>query len=282
VAEHDDSAQARATTDEARREDVDGIVTVTFTRDQRRNAVSPAMFDVLYGAVRDLGDRDDLRVLVITGEGRYFTSGLDFASLRPNIGEGTDGTVRGSNMRRQYRAEAHHDLFDEIESLEKPVVLAAQSHCLGVGIELGVSCDFRLAAEGATFSLPEVANISTIPGSGGISRLTRIVGPHWSRWLAMACEPVDARQALAMGLVHAVYPAETFAEQVQAFARKLAGLPREAMGLAKAAIDVAASVDRRTAREFDRMAQTMLFMSDDFKDRVNAFMQASASRHQGQ
>jgi len=281
VAGQDDSAQSRATADEVRREDVDGVVTVTFTRDRSRNAVTPGMFEVLYGAVRDLGDRDDLRVLVITGEGRFFTSGLDFASLRLSVGEGTDGIVRGSNMRRQYRAEAHHDLFDEIESIEKPVVLAAQGHCFGVGVELGVSCDFRLVAEGATFGLPEVANIAVIPGSGGISRLTRLVGPHWARWLAMACETVDAEQALAIGLAHAVYPADTFAGQVQAFARKLAGLPREAMGLAKAAIDVAASVDRRTAREFDRMAQTMLFMSDDFKDRVNAFMEASASRHRG-
>jgi enoyl-CoA hydratase/carnithine racemase len=265
-------------TDEARREEVDGVLTVTFTRDAKRNAVTPAMFDVLYGAVRDLGDRDDLRVLVITGEGRFFTSGLDFASLRLNVGEGTDGIVRGSNMRRQYRAEAHHDLFDEIESIEKPVILAAQGACMGVGIEMGVSCDFRFAAEGATFSLPEVQNIATLPGSGGISRLTRLVGPHWARWLAMACETIDAQQALQIGLVHAVYPADTFQEQVQAFARKMAGLPREAVGLTKHAIDVAETVDRRTAREFDRMAQTLLFMSDDFKDKVSAFNNASAAR----
>jgi enoyl-CoA hydratase/carnithine racemase len=265
-------------TDEARREEADGVLTVTFTRDGKRNAVTPAMFDVVYGAVRDLGDRDDLRVLVITGEGRFFTSGLDFASLRLNVGEGTDGIVRGSNMRRQYRAEAHHDLFDEIESIEKPVILAAQGACMGVGIEMGVSCDFRFAAEGATFSLPEVQNIATLPGSGGISRLTRLVGPHWARWLAMACETIDAQQALQIGLVHAVYPAETFQEQVQAFARKMAALPREAVGLTKVAIDAAETVDRRTAREFDRMAQTLLFMSDDFKDKVSAFNNASAAR----
>jgi enoyl-CoA hydratase/carnithine racemase len=272
------STTEAAATDEARREEADGVVTITFTRDSKRNAVTPAMFDVLDGAVRDLGDRDDLRVLVITGEGRFFTSGLDFASLRLNVGEGTDGIVRGSNMRRQYRAEAHHDLFDEIESIEKPVILAAQGACMGVGIEMGVSCDFRFAAEGATFSLPEVQNIATLPGSGGISRLTRLVGPHWARWLAMACETVDAQQALQIGLVHAVYPADTFQEQVQAFARKMAALPREAVGLTKHAIDVAETVDRRTAREFDRMAQTLLFMSDDFKDKVSAFNNASAAR----
>jgi enoyl-CoA hydratase len=274
----DGIAGALNSTEEIRREDADGVVTVTFTRDHKRNAVTAEMFAILAGAVRDLADRDDLRVLVITAEGRYFTSGLDYSGLRLDVGKGTDGTVRGSNMRWQYRAAAYHDLFDEIESIEKPIVLAAQSHCFGVGVELGVSCDFRLAAEGSTFGLPEVANIAVIPGSGGISRLTRLVGPHWARWLAMACETIDAQQALSIGLVHKIYPVDTFAEEVQAFARKLATLPREAMGVAKVAIDVADGVDRRTAREFDRMAQTVLFMSDDFRNRVSAFMEASSAR----
>jgi len=267
------------TTDEARREDADGIITVTFTRDAKRNAVSTAMWDVVRQAVRDLGDDDGQRVLVITGEGRYFTSGLDYTSLRPNVGEGTDGVIRGSNMRRQYRVEAYHDLFDEMESIEKPVVLAAQGHCFGVGVEMGASCDFRFGAEGATFSLPEVANIATIPGSGGISRLTRLIGPHWAKWLAMACQTVDARQALQIGLIHDVFPAETFGDRVREFAQKLAAMPREAMGLAKVGIDAANTVDRRTAREIDRLAQTLLFSSDEFKDRVNAFNAASAARN---
>jgi enoyl-CoA hydratase len=267
------------TTDEARRDDADGIITVTFTRDAKRNALTPAMFEVLYDAVRDLGDDDALRALVITGEGRYFTAGFDFVSLRTNVGEGTDGIIRGSSMRRQYRAEAHHDLFDEMESIEKPVILAAQSHCFGVGIEMGASCDFRFAAEGTLFSLPELNNVGTLPGSGGISRLTRLIGPHWTKWLVMGNETIDAQQAKAIGLVHDVFPVESFGEQVQAFATKLCGIPREALGLAKVAIDAANIVDRRTAREIDRMAQTMLFMGDDFKDKVNAFNAASAARN---
>jgi enoyl-CoA hydratase/carnithine racemase len=270
------------TTDDARRDDADGIITVTFTRDAKRNAVSTSMWDVIRQAVRDLGDDDAQRVLIITGEGRYFTSGLDYASLRPNIGEGTDGLVRGSNMRRQYRAEAYHDLFDEIESIEKPVILAAQAHCFGVGVEMGASCDFRFASEDATFALPEVPNIATLPGSGGISRLTRVIGPHWTKWMVMAGEIIDAKEAKEIGLVHKVFPPATFHDQVKAFATKLSAMPREALGLSKVTIDAANSVDRRTAREIDRMAQTMLFMSDDFKDRVRAFTAASTARHTGQ
>ena len=194
------------TTDEIRRDDHEGVVTLTLTRDDKMNAMTPAMFEVIESAVRDLGDRDDLRVLVITAEGRFFTAGLDVSSLRLDVGTGTDGTVRGSNIRRQYRAEAHHDLFDELEQIEKPVVLAAQSHCMGVGVELGSSCDFRLASDAATFGLPEVPNLAVLPGSGGISRLTRLVGPHWAKWMVMGGETISADDARAIGFVHAVYP----------------------------------------------------------------------------
>src|ERR1700722_5794643 len=108
------------TTDDIRRDEQDGIIVLTFTRDAKRNAVTPHMLETIAPAGRDLGDDDAYRVLVITGEGRYFTAGLDIGSLATNVGEGTDGIVRGSNMRRQYRAQAFHDLFDEIEMVESP------------------------------------------------------------------------------------------------------------------------------------------------------------------
>ena len=240
-------------TSHARRDDSDGIITVTFTRDDKRNAVSLEMFDVLQAAVLDLADDDRHRVLVVTAEGRYFTGGLDMADLVGPLGEGTEGVVRGSNIRREYRGRAQH---------------VGQR----VGVEFGVSCDFRLASDATTFALPEVAKLGVLPGSGGISRLTRIVGPHWARWLTMAGQVIDADQAVTIGLVHAVYPASEFAERVQAFARHLAGLPREAVGLAKVAIDAAASIDRRTAREFDRLAQSALYSSSGFTEHVDAFL----------
>jgi enoyl-CoA hydratase len=252
-------------TDHVLRDDTDGVITITFTRPDKHNAITPAMFAVLEKAVVDLADDPAQRVLLITAEGPYFTAGMDISSLGP-VAEGAAG-------RRQYRQQAHHDLFDELEQIEKPIVLAAQGACVGVGVELGVSCDFRLASDTATFALPEIVNLAVIPGSGGISRLTRIVGPHWARWLAMAGQAIDAQQALNIGLVHAVYPAGSFAEEVRAFARHLAGLPSEAVGLAKIAIDAAASADRRTAREFDRLAQSALFQSPDYLARINAFLE---------
>jgi enoyl-CoA hydratase/carnithine racemase len=264
---------APALASEARREEQDGVLTVTFTRDRKLNAVTPAMLEVLRTAVSDMTEREDLRVLVITAEGRYFTAGIDIGTLNPDPGRTADGGVSGIKLRSFLRKL--HLVIDSLESLEKPVVLAAQGPCLGLGLEIGASCDFRLAAERATFSLPEIPKMGVIAGSGGISRLTRLIGPHWARWLALASRSIDARKAEQIGLVHEVYPDAEFADRVREFAHALTKLSGEALGLAKLAIDAAASVDRTTARDFDRVANTLLLLSDRNRAVVDEYAKKS-------
>jgi enoyl-CoA hydratase len=265
-------------TTHARKELKDGVLTVTFTREDKLNAVSPEMLELLGEAIAELGDDDDVKVLLITAEGRFFSAGIDIAAL-PSGDErtsGSDGSVSTRKLRRGYREL--HLLFDELEAIEKPVVLAAQGNCFGVGIELSASCDFRLAASTAKFALPEVPNLAVIPGSGGVSRLTRLVGPSWGKWLAMAGETIDAQTALSIGLVQAVYEPDEFADRVQAFVTRLAGLPTEAVGLAKVAVDTAASVDRVTARNFDRLANTVLLTGAEHKALIQAFLDRSTNK----
>jgi len=253
-----------------RKSEENGVLTFTLARDAKLNAVSTEMIDGLRAAVGDLGERDDLKVLVIAAEGRYFTAGIDItdSGAGGRRGYAPDGTFSPRRLRREYRK--FHSLFDELEAIEKPSILAAHARCLGVGVELSASCDFRLASDRASFALPELPNLAVIPGSGGASRVTRLVGPHWGKWLAFG-EEVTAEQALTMGLVHAVYPAESFPERVTRFARKLAALPSEAAGVTKMAVDVAASVDRGSARDFDRYANTILLTADEHRSRVEAF-----------
>jgi 1,4-dihydroxy-2-naphthoyl-CoA synthase len=110
--------------DDISRTDVDGVITLTFTRDRKLNAVSDDMLDVMREAVRDLGDSESIRALIITAEGRYFTAGKD-------IGQMGTHSSSGVALRRNYRRL--HELFDELERIEKPVILAAQGPCLGIG-----------------------------------------------------------------------------------------------------------------------------------------------------
>ena len=251
-------------------ENEDGILTLTFTRDQKLNAISTEMVDAVREAVFQLGNDPEARVLVITAEGRFFSAGLDISQMPP------ERDKSGVTLRRIYRNL--HLIFDEMEAIEKPIILAAQGPCLGVGLEMASSVDFRFASPRTYFSLPEIITLGVIPGSGGISRFTRLVGPHWARWVAMAGKSIPAEQAKTIGLVHDVFEEDVFAESVQAFARDLRGLSKEALGLAKIAIDTAASADKITARNVDRMANTLLFKTEEYTNSVNAFNARSSKK----
>ena len=244
-----------------------GVLTLTFTRDEKLNAVSPEMRKVIEQAVADFGNDPQHRVLVFAAEGRYFTAGMDIGRMKDPDKQRSAQT--GITLRQDYRQL--HKLFDELEAIEKPVIHAAQGPCLGVGVELSVSCDFRLASESASYGLPEIPVLGVIAGSGGISRMTRLVGPHWARWIAMAPNRIHARKAELIGLVHAVFEPGSFNEEVHKFARSLVDLSPEALGLAKLAIDSAASSDRVTARNFDRVANTLLRMSPEHLEKIDAF-----------
>ena len=144
----------------------DGIITVTFDRDEKLNAIDSSMTAALWEAVTALGDRDDLRCMVITGHGRYFTAGIDLSDpvgKRPGD-PATEAGHPGWNFRRNYRS--HHLLYDEFESVEKPVVLAAQGHCLGAGVEMAASCDFRFCTPATELVYPRSTS-ALLPAAGG-------------------------------------------------------------------------------------------------------------------
>jgi enoyl-CoA hydratase len=169
-----------------------------------------------------------------------------------------------------------HAVFDRIEAVEKPVVLAAQGPCWGAGLELAVSCDFRLAAHHSTFALPEI-RLGMVPSSGGVSRLTRLVGTGWSRWLAMAGRVISAEQALSIGLVHDVYPVDEFDSHVQSFVDDLCALPSEALGLAKITIGVCAELGPDRGRDVERLTAGIIVSTADYRERVKAFVERSTT-----
>src|SRR3954451_17926112 len=245
------------------------IITVTIDRQDKLNAISPEVTAIFWDAANALADRDDLRCMVIAAKGRYFTAGQDLAEGggdRPGNPE-TQHVHPGWNLRRNYRS--HHQLYDEFEAIEKPIILAVQGICLGAGLEMGMSCDFRFCTPNAAFELPEV-RLGALAGSGGTSRLTTMVGPAWAKWLSMAGRRVDADRALMIGLVHEIYTEATFLEDVYAFCHDLMKIDPEVLGLAKLAIDVYADVpDRTVQRHVDRLVVTQTF--DHFAKNMERF-----------
>jgi len=139
----------------------DGIAVLTLNRPDALNAWNQKMRDELREAVRDLAADDSLRVLVITGEGRAFSAGEDVRGMQGLAELGTRGFRRV--------ARAIHNVFDELEAMEVPVIAAINGVAAGGGLELALSCDFRIAADTAKMGFPE-NNVGLIPGSGGCSR----------------------------------------------------------------------------------------------------------------
>jgi enoyl-CoA hydratase len=238
----------------------DGAVLVfTFNRPDKYNAFTLEMLAALAGAVDDYADDSELRVMLIRAEGKYFSAGMDVAVLGQ-----TPKDEQPSAFRRRYRKISGQDLWDAFEAVEKPVVVAHQGPCVGAGLEMSLSCDFRLASDAATYSLPEL-NMGMIPGSGGTSRLVRTVGGALARWMIMAGQKIGASQALTAGLVNAVYPAESFEAEVRAFCHTLAQQPPEALAAAKLAIEFATDLDRAQARNMERLVNSSLSDGDEQK-----------------
>jgi enoyl-CoA hydratase/carnithine racemase len=152
-----------------------------------------------------------------------------------------------------------------MEHVEKPFVVAHQGMCIGGGLELSLSCDFRLASKSAGYAFPE-GKMGLLPASNGISRLTRVLGTHWARYLIMGNFAIDADRALMIGLVHEVWPDDDFDARVMAFCRHLAGNNAEQMGTAKLAIELARDVGLDQARQVERMANSALMLMPGFRE----------------
>ena len=248
----------------------DSVPTITFRRPEKLNAITLQMRTEIDAAIDRFADDDDLLVLLFRAEGRYFSAGMDIT------GKGSMPR-EGRALRRHYRQL--HAIFDKLERVEKPVVLAAQGPCLGGALEMALSCDFRLASEEAAFGLPEI-RLGVLPGSGGTSRLTRMLGPSWARWFIMTGQSMPARDARQIGLVQEVWPADVFESEVNDFVDLLKSMPAEALGSAKLAIDLCAETGREQARNVERLANTILINSDGHNQAVEAFRQRSKPKSQ--
>jgi enoyl-CoA hydratase/carnithine racemase len=239
------------------------ILIATLNRPEKLNALSGQTFSLFETALRHFRDTPSLKVMLIRATGRYFCAGAD---LRDGS-ENADATPMktGVQIREVHRTKLHgmHRIYDEMEAIEKPIVVAHHAACVGGGLELSLSCDFRLAAKSASYAFPE-GLFGVLPASNGVSRLTRFVGTHWARYLIMANLPASADRALIMGLVHEVFPDETFQEDVMKFCRHLAKQHGEQMGTAKIAIEMAMDVGLAQARNVERMANSALMLNPEY------------------
>ncbi|MFM0608367.1 enoyl-CoA hydratase/isomerase family protein [Paraburkholderia sediminicola] len=250
----------------------DGIVTIALARPNKLNAFDERMIREMRNVIWKANFDDEVRVVVITGEGRAFCAGRDVAGL----------DYENNLKTSQYRAyvRANHELFDEIESIEKPVIAAINGICAGGGVEMAIACDFRMAARSATFLLPE-NQLGVIPASGACSRMIQMIGMGRLKEMIMAVEPVDAESAFRIGLATRLCEDEALMADTMAFARKLLTKAPQAMGMAKHIINACQNVDTETGRMLERLGQSVLIRTEDNQEGMSAFLGKRSPKFQG-
>ena len=246
---------------------------LTLARPRKLNAFDEQMIREIRSVIWSVNFDERVRVLVITGEGRGFCSGRDIHGL----------DYENNLPTAQYRAyvRANHEMFDDFENLEKPIIAMVNGVCAGGGVEMAVHCDFRIVADHATFQLTE-NNIGVIPASGAASRMIQMIGIGRLKEMMMTTLPVDAQTALQWGMANRVYPAEKLLEGTLDFARVLTQRAPLAVGMSKHVANICQSIDQETGRIVERLGQSILIRTQDCQEGNAAFRDKRAPQWKGE
>ena len=224
------------------------------------NAMNWELFDELASAVDQIAETDGIRVVVVSGGGRSFSSGIDTSTF---------GDVAGTPKESIARAQAPGR---KLAALPIPTVAKVRGHALGAGLQLALMCDVRVVAEDASMGLLE-GKYGIIPDLGGTQRLPALVGPGWAKKMIWLAERIDGVTAGRIGLAEVVVPPAELDSTVDALAERIASAPPLATRHAKRLVELAGTVPLATGMDEEARSQMELLASNDFAEAIAAFMQ---------
>jgi len=234
----------------------DGVVTLRLNRPPL-NPLSTGMLAALAEAARALSSDASVKAVVVCGSDKALAAGADIDEF------GTPDDARRIGA-------AFRDAFDTLAAIPRPVIAAIRGFALGGGLELALACDLRVAADTARLGQPEIL-LGIIPGAGGTQRLPRLVGPARAKELVWSGRQVRADEALAIGLVDRVVPADEVDGAAHEWAAGLARGAVVAMGLAKRAIDAGLDTALADGLDLEGEAFVEVFATDDAAAGVRSF-----------
>ncbi|MGH2404938.1 MAG: enoyl-CoA hydratase-related protein [bacterium] len=248
----------------------DGVLTITLNRPDVLNAINEQMTADLAEAMRVAERTPDVRCVVLTGTGRGFCSGQDLRD-RAGIGE----ISYGDSLRKRY-----NPVILRIRTIEKPVIAAVNGVAAGAGCNLALAADLRIASDRASF-IEVFSRVGLIPDSGGTFTLPRLVGLAKAMELAWTADPIDAAEALRIGLVNRVVPHDELATVAHDLARRLSEGPTRAFGLTKRAFNYALNAPLDAALEYEAHMQEIAGHTHDHREGVTAFLEKRRPRFEG-
>lgn len=250
-----------------------GIATITLNRPDKMNAFIPEISAGLYRAVEQAAGDDEVKVLVITGTGRAFCAGADVRSMaeRAKAGVQSEPSLRPGNR-------IHLALL--LQMCNKPVIAAINGVAVGVGLDMALACDIRVASDKATMSEAYIRR-GMLPAGGGSFFLPRLVGLDRALLLSWTGDMIDAHEAARIGLVTMVVPHDELQAATRELAEKLAKGPALAIQKTKRAIYDGLAMDLETSLDYTAAVRRDLLGSEDHKEGTTSFVEKRAPRFKG-
>jgi 2-(1,2-epoxy-1,2-dihydrophenyl)acetyl-CoA isomerase len=252
----------------------DGIATITLNRPEKLNAFTGEMLEEWLVSLEDARTNPEVRVIVMTGNGRAFTTGGDVE------GFGASAKKTAADIRK-HLVEGVQRLPRKLAEIDKPVIAALNGFATGGGLDIALACDIRFAAESARFA-ETYAKMGLIPGGGGAYLLPRLVGTAKALEMFWSCDWVEAREAERIGLVNRVFPDAELMEGTYDFARKVAAGAPLAVQTIKRVMRLGLDKDLGTALDIVASSMPIVRTSEDHQEAVAAFKEKRTPRFKGQ
>jgi enoyl-CoA hydratase/carnithine racemase len=232
------------------------VATLTLARPAKLNAVSPEMTDEIRSTVEKINTDNNVRAIILTGQGKAFCAGSDIKEL--------------DDYPTPWAFRDRPDYCDAIRSIKKPVIAAINGYAFGGGLEMSMSCDIRIASDNAKFGAPEIT-LGWIGGGGMCAFLTHSIGPSNAALMVYTGEPIDSATALSWGLVSYVVSPDELLAKAQAIAATIASRAPVAAQTGKLNLRAAHSMTLENSIQYERDLQTIAFATDDAAEGIRAF-----------
>lgn len=246
----------------------DGIAWLYLNRPDKLNAFIAQMNHEIKDAIKSATFDNEVRCIVISGEGRAFCSGQDLSEVDEQMDHG------------QVLRDHYGPMVKQIRQCEKPIIAAVNGVAAGAGFSLALACDFRLVSERASF-LNAFIHVGLIPDSGNLYYLTQLVGHAKAVELAVLGEKVTAADAVSLGLATRVIPMDSWNEEITSFAERLANMPTKAIGLIKRSLKVVPDLSFEDYLEVEAQGQRIAGQTEDHREGLHAFMEKRTPVYSG-
>ena len=239
----------------------EGIALITLNRSTKRNSINMKMRNELLDALRDAGDDDQIRTVILTGGTEVFSAGADL----------TDPPIP-TRLWDKISPKRTYNYYYLIEDMGKPVIAAIAGYCLAGGLELACTCDIRIAAENAILGDAH-ARVGAFPGGGNTQRLPRIIGIAKAKELIFSGEFIDAKEAERIGLVNKVVPTNSLLNEAKKMANIYKERPPLMIKLAKAAINDGMQMSLSQGLDYEGKCGVILSFTEDYEEGRKAFIE---------